>query len=83
MTPLEHEFTFSKLECMMIRMALNKAISALSDDLSRMVSVPYDERGEDWQVFFDRIADQRRRRQVIVDTINEKISTPPNPYLNR
>ena len=79
----EVTLTISKVDCVVIRMALDAEISKISDDISAMIAVPYDERDDDYQMFFDRLTAARRRRMEIVDMVSSAVRLPENPYLNR
>lgn len=79
----EVTLTLSKVDCVVIRMALDAEIAKIGNDISAMLAVPYDEREDDYQTFFDRLTAMRRRRSEIVDVVSSAIRSPQNPYLNR
>lgn len=75
--------TFRLTDWMKIRMALDAKISGMSDDIAAMLSVPDDERGEDFTPLFETIFDRRESYRRVVADITAAIRPPENPYLNR
>ena len=75
--------TLRLTDWMKIRMALDAKIYNMSGDIAAMLSVPDDERGEDFTPLFETIFDRRESYKRLLADITAAMKPPENPYLNQ
>jgi hypothetical protein len=72
---------FDHMETATLSYLVNREIVNVSEDLGKMVEVPYDERGDDYEKWFDRLTARRRRLIALREKLAESRKPQENPHV--